>query len=85
VFEKIHFNSSPRELVSGSSCMVEDRKFAEISKFLQSALIPAKWYLLMRTCFSGKLPTALLSGRKLREKEEKKPHSYSCIQKDASS
>lgn len=69
-WKKALLNSSHRELVSGSPCMVEDHKFAETTKFLQSVLISTKWYLLMRICFSGKLPTAL-SGRKLGKKEEK--------------
>lgn len=73
----------PRELVSGSPCTVEDRKFAETSKFLQSVSISTNWYLL-RTCFSGKLPTALLSGRKQGKREEKTllMHSYTkrCFQ-----
>lgn len=61
------------ELVSDSPVMVADSKFAETTKFLQNVLVSTKWCLLIRTCFSGKLPTAFLSGRKWGKKKEEKP------------
>lgn len=61
------------ELVSDSPVMVADSKFAETTKSLQNVLVSTKWCLLIRTCFSGKLPTAFLSGRKWGEKKEEKP------------
>lgn len=60
-------------MVSDSPVMVADSKFAETTKFLQNVLVLTKWCLLIRTCFSGKLPTAFLFGRKWGEKKKKNP------------
>lgn len=65
--------SEQPELVSDSPVMVADSKFAETTKFLQNVLVLTKWCLLIRTCFSGKLPTAFLFGRKWGEKKKKNP------------
>lgn len=69
--KNVLLNSSPHELASDSSCVVEDHKSAETSKFLQTLLISTKWYLLMRPWISRRVPAAPLSGKRNGQKKGK--------------